>query len=64
MGCGYADPVKQLTTFMILVAFGLTLDRAFNEGYGTVVLAEAFDEAKDWTLRSVGRVAETLYGSS
>jgi len=49
---------------MILTALSLTLDRAFIDGRATVELALAFDEAKDWALRSSGRVAQSLYGFS
>lgn len=44
------------------MALSLTLDRAFNYGEMTIQLAAAFDEAKDWTVRSGGDVAQSLYG--
>lgn len=59
---GYLGPVKQMTTFMILIAFGLVLDRGLNHGEITVRLADNASEAKHWAMHSGERVAATIHG--
>lgn len=53
--------MRRLTTFTILVALGLTVDRGFNNGEITVELAAAFEDARAWTIRSGGRATQSLY---
>jgi hypothetical protein len=47
---------------MILVAFGLVLDRGFNHGRLTIQLAIVADDAGLWVARSSSKVAHSLYG--
>ncbi len=54
--------VKRTTSFAILVAFSLVLDRALNEGAFTVQFAEASSDATRWIIRSGDRVADTITG--
>lgn len=54
--------MKQVTSFMILVAFSLVLDRSFNSGGYTLQLAETADTATTWALNGGEKVARTVAG--
>lgn len=59
---GYTGNVKQLFPFVIVLSFGLVLDRGFNHGRLTVQLADAGEDAKHWVVQSGRKVADSLYG--